>query len=690
MENSKLALLNLATKELNECFDQDQILRKTLSVAIRIVGADKGSFFMQEENGEPCTGYSMVDSTMSLVPSETVALMLNYGLAGWVRTHQESVLVSNTLQDTRSFIKDDVIQRLSAKSIISVPLLSQQTFLGVLTLSHKEPNHFNEAHFNLVSAMAGQAASAILKTKLYHAEKHQRKLADTIAVFVGHVNPTHDIPLLLAQALNALEELLPFQQAIIFLWDTDYLNVAATRGEFSKDDIHSLSVTLYQDDFALPLLNKQQALFTNNLHDEHSWFNDVSDEKMTAWMGLPLVGNGSPLGIVTVLRGDNQDFTQKDISDAMPLLRQIEIAIKNARLVHQLQVTEKRYMSLFENTTDSILILSQEGIIKDANRNACKTLRRPKDALVGGHLALLGTSLSELFEHHQELLQTQKQVSNEIVFQDAYGQTVTLDVSAQHVEFDGEPLIQWTGHDITARQALASMRRDLTHMIVHDLRGPTSTLLGAVQMLDALAEDINSPEIKSEFQEVFAIAERSGQYLQDLIDSVLDLSKLEQGDFPLALSQASMKTLFEAVNEQTFPQAEFKNIETVFPVVDPDITANIDYNIIRRVLVNLVDNAIKYTPENGHVWVKFDHIDHQFIFEVLDDGLGIPTESQKNVFEKFSRATTDNAIQGVGLGLAFCKLAINAHQGEIWLNSVVDKGSRFHFSIPDNLKAQEN
>ncbi len=688
MENSKLALLNLAIKELNDCFDQEQILRKTLSVAIRIVGADKGSFFTQED-GEPCLGYSMVDSTMSLVPSETVALMLNHGLAGWVRKHREPTLVNNTLEDSRFFIKDDVVQRLSAKSIISVPLLAQQTLLGVLTLSHKEVNYFNETHFNLVSAMAGQAASAILKTKLYHAEKRQRKLADAIATFVGHANLMHDISLLLDQALNTLAELIPFQQGIIFLWDKDYLNVAATRGEFPQTDIQSLSVTLYQDDFALPLLKQHRALFTNNLHSEHSWFNDVSDVQMTGWLGLPLETDDSSLGIITLLRNNHKKFTAKNISDVMPLLRQIELAIKNARLVRQLQVTEKRYTSLFENTSDNLLILSQDGIIKDANRNACKTLRRPKDVLVGSHLALLGNSLSELFVHHKKLLHTQKQIANEIIFQDAYGQPVALEMTAQQVEFDGEPLIQWTGHDVSARRELASMRRDLTHMIVHDLRGPTGTLLGAVQMLQMLTTDIDDPSMQSELEEIFAVANHSGQYLQDLIDSVLDLSKLEQDDFPLAISAISINTLFKTVIEQARPQAEFKSIEVKIPVIEPDIIVNIDYNIVRRVLVNLVDNAIKYTPENGHVWIEFEQREHKFIIKVADDGLGIPPESQKNVFEKFSRATADQTVQGVGLGLAFCKLAIEAHKGEIWLNSVVDKGSQFQFFIPDNLEIQE-
>lgn len=690
MENSKLALLNLAIKELNECFDQEQILRKTLSVAIRIVGADKGSFFALNEDDSPSTGYSMVDSTMSLVPNDTVALMLKYGLAGWVRTHRESALVDNTLQDTRFFVKNDVVQSLSAKSIISVPLLSKQTLLGVLTLSHKEPNYFNETHFNLVTAMAGQAASAILKTKLYHAEKYQRKLADLIADFVKHVNLTNDLSLLLDQALTSLSKLTAFQQTIIFLWDKEYLNVAATKGKFSKAEIQNLSVTLYHDDFALPLLRERKTLFTNNFQDVHSWFKDVSDEHMTRWMGLPLFVGKTQLGIITLARSDAQAFTAKNVSELTPLLQQISIAIKNARLVNQLRVTEKRYTSLFENSSDSLLIMNQEGVIKDANRNACKVFRRPKDALIGSHLALLGIALSELFAHHQELLRTKKQVTNEIVVQDAYGQSIVLEITAHYIDFGGETLVQWTGKDITTRRKLTSMRQDLTHMIVHDLRGPAGTLLGSVQMLEMLTADIDNPAMQSELQEIFSIAHRSGQYLQDLIDSVLDLSKLEQGDFPLAIAPISLNSLFTAVEEQTKAQAEFKQIEVISSKVEPDIIVNIDYNIIRRVLVNLVDNAIKYSPEKSHVRLNFKHNDHKLMIEVADDGLGIPPENQKSIFEKFSRASTDSAIQGVGLGLAFCKLAIEAHKGEIWLNSAVGKGSQFHFYIPDNLGIQEN
>jgi signal transduction histidine kinase len=107
--------------------------------------------------------------------------------------------------------------------------------------------------------------------------------------------------------------------------------------------------------------------------------------------------------------------------------------------------------------------------------------------------------------------------------------------------------------------------------------------------------------------------------------------------------------------------------------------------MIRRVLVNLVDNAIKYTQSAGNVQLDVQLTEPKIIFKIIDNGPGISPEYQKRIFDKFARVDHTSKIQGVGLGLAFCKLAIEAHQGRIWIESELNVGSTFIFEIPRDL-----
>ncbi len=689
LNDSKLALLYLATKELNNCLEAEELFKRTLISAVRLTGASRGSIFVQDDGDTEAWGLLLDEATITRIESETVALMLKSGLAGWVLRHREPAFIPNTATDSRWYPRIRQDANISTKSVLAVPLLLRHQALGVLTLSHTNVNHFTEADASVVASIAEQAATAIARIHLYQMEKRRRKLANAIAEFVQKLPSTHSQVDLLALGFQHFWRIFPFQKGIIFLWDKDYLVVSGTYGIPAPADMATLSVELYQNDFARPLLEKSKPLSTTNLQNEESWFKDLpAFSGVKSWLGIPLVAGEVQLGIATFGRETTERFRRRDVEVALQLSRQLSAAINDQRMLQRLQNIEKRYTSLFEESSDCLLIVETSGVIRDANRKACRIFRRPKDVIIGSHVALLDTSLQDVLQRHLTNLAPGKTISNEVIVKDAYGQSVALEITARYINFDGETVIQWTGYDVTANKELAAMRQDLTNMIVHDLRGPTGTLMGAVQMLEMLVQDIADPELRAETAEIINLATRSGQYLRDLIDSVLDLSKLEQGDFPLRISPVSLATLLEEVLEQTEAQANFKNIELTLPTIT-DVTANLDHSIIRRVLVNLIDNAIKYTPSGGHVRVSLEQAERQIIFTVVDDGLGITSESQKHIFEKFARATADAAIQGVGLGLAFCKLAVEAHGGIIWLDSVEGEGSTFHFSIPDDLAPGE-
>jgi signal transduction histidine kinase len=253
---------------------------------------------------------------------------------------------------------------------------------------------------------------------------------------------------------------------------------------------------------------------------------------------------------------------------------------------------------------------------------------------------------------------------------------------ARQVHYNSQDCVQWVGRDISARKEMERMRQDLINMLVHDLRGPLGNLINTIELLPML---LNSIEDNPNLKYLLTMARRSGQEVRDLVDSMLDVGRLEEGDVPLQCDLVELEEIIQAVQDQVGPRASSKKMELTFSSL-PEIPALwIDGSMIRRVLINLIDNAVKYTPHEGKVSVTITREDNLLRIAIVDNGPGIKKEDQPHIFNKFSRVDhSSKAPSGVGLGLAFCKLAAEAHGGSISVESegIPGQGSAFFLAIP--------
>jgi signal transduction histidine kinase len=178
------------------------------------------------------------------------------------------------------------------------------------------------------------------------------------------------------------------------------------------------------------------------------------------------------------------------------------------------------------------------------------------------------------------------------------------------------------------------------------------------------------------------IAMRSGQKLYLLIDSLLDLGRLEAGETELNKTFVRPETLSREAIEQIQPLAlgRKQNLEMRVAPDLPRLPA--DRNLILRVLTNLLDNAVKFTPTKGHITLGVERTGEEVLFTVSDTGPGVPAELGQRIFNRFVRLENAENIKGTGLGLAFCKLAVEAHGGRIWVESKMGHGSSFRFTLP--------
>jgi GAF domain-containing protein len=213
----------------------------------------------------------------------------------------------------------------------------------------------------------------------------------------------------------------------------------------------------------------------------------------------------------------------------------------------------------------------------------------------------------------------------------------------------------------------------------HELRTPLNAIIGFSEVLLDPSLKVTDEERSQFLTDVLS----SGKHLLGLINEILDLAKIEAGKLELQIERALLQDVVEAVSNTMRSLAVKKSIDLRMESEESLAPFPMDGARVKQVLLNLVGNAIKFTPEGGRVWVQAGSDDGGVRIEVGDTGPGIPLEDQERIFLEFQQAGSDTGKpQGTGLGLALAKKFVEMHGGQIWVESEVGKGSRFFFTIP--------
>lgn len=246
-------------------------------------------------------------------------------------------------------------------------------------------------------------------------------------------------------------------------------------------------------------------------------------------------------------------------------------------------------------------------------------------------------------------------------------------------------IIGWliTFFDITYDKELEKIKEDFLHSITHDLRNPISAIKGFSEfLLKEIAGTLNQNQ-----KNMVISIDRAAFRLLQMVNNILDIAKMEAGKIELNLSKFNVVELVRKAIDLMSPLAAKKNIKFEIEGIDSiEITA--DQNLIERVYINLIGNAIKFTPQDGKITVGFHTQNGNFISWVEDTGEGIPLEYIDKVFSKFEQVKGQKA-GGTGLGLTICKHIIEAHLGKIWAEYREKMGAKFVFSFPLNLSKDE-
>lgn len=339
--------------------------------------------------------------------------------------------------------------------------------------------------------------------------------------------------------------------------------------------------------------------------------------------------------------------------------------------------------AIIQSVDDGIMVVDERLVINNINPKAALIFGVHKDSLLGKHFfeAVRDERLFHLLKQSVESGDAPSLQEGEDIF------TITSEGGSQHYQFSIIPMrspshaiqgVVLLLRDITRLHELDRLKSEFVLTASHELRTPLTSVSMAVDLLmESAAAKLTDKE-----RELLEACHEDVQRLRALVNDLLDLSKIEAGKLDLAFERVEPGFLFDQALAVMKPQTDAKHIELQLEVPEALPPVMIDPNKIVWVLVNLLANAVRHTPEGGHIRVKGERVGGQVHLAVSDDGEGVPYEIQSRIFDKFVQVKRDGSVGGSGLGLAISKEVVRAHRGTIWLDSVPGQGSTFTFTIP--------
>lgn len=678
---SSLELLYHISRELSSALDLRALLERVLLLSMQNVGAINGSIIVLDDNGAPVDSAIVEGSTIHDHTTERLRETLEHGLSGWVLRERKVALVENTNQDPRWMPRqyEDEEQQ-NPKSAVSAPILTRDKLVGILTLVHPKPGFFTAEHVALVQSIADQAGIAVLNARLYAESQRNANVMTSLAKSAAGISVSLNLEDVFKGILEQMDLALHAQAMELTLVDlqTGKLEPRAVRGWIKASSDARPTKTM--DGISMWVVEHDKGVIIQDVSKDNR-FDPLSDQAKgivsSSVICAPIHYRSKVIGALEAINPREGEFNEDSLLILTGIANLAGAAIQHAQLFEQLQAAHQRYQDLFEDSIDPILITNWNGEILEANRKAVLVLDYSKKDLQSKPIETLHQVDAQLLGEGFSNLHTGQTLSYESNLRTASGHQLPIRVYVRQIQTEETSGLQWILRDITEQKKLDTLRDDLTSMIYHDLRSPLANVVSSLDLLDTMLPP-NDTSMKS----LLEISMRSTERIQRMTESLLDMSLLEAGQPIGKRTQVNVTDLIYEAVEAIVSTVNNKNQSISYKVGENLPGVMVDQDMIRRVVTNLLENASKYSPQGSNIEVGTNHQDAMVNVWVQDHGPGIPASEHVRIFDKFTRLKSENGPKGLGLGLAYCRLAVQAHGGKIWVESELGVGSRFVFTLP--------
>jgi len=642
---SQLEVLQSVAAQAIEELDVQSVLDYTVQITRQAMGYSLVAVGVLAENPQ-FVDLTMVSETGGRIITGTARNALQGDSIVATALQTRSQLMVSDVREHGLNGENDSLSPLNpnSRSAMALPIWSKGALFGVITVESDVPNAFDEADIATITTLADQLVIAITGIRLFQQTQAQlreirlfRRLTDEANVGI------------LTRGVSGLIE---------------YANPAAARlFQFgSPQAMEGVSMrALYADDATY---EADQQLCIQTIY-EGGWSGETTQVRQDGkfiTVDMSLFPIFTPEGSYITYGTFLQDATaRREAMDA--------IAKANAR-----------FQAILEATTDGFIVWDENWRVILANPAAAEILGATMSALLGYDRAL-GDQL--LVPALHTLMQAEESRRVEI----PGGRIVSCVHLPWHLESSSGHLT--VIYDETSQVELEKAREDTIAMLVHDLRSPLSIVVGG---LDAAITTISETTPEHDALRFLAMVQRGSRRILDITNALLDIGKLESGQMVLECEPLTVSTLFEDVALDMEHTATTNNV-TIRTSVEPNIPQiRVDHGLVRRAVSNLVDNALKFAPKGSVVELIATHDGEAGVrLTVADQGPGVPEEYRRTIFEKYQQVPgRRHARKGTGLGLAFCRLVAEAHNGKIWVDSRPEGGSLFHLVLEGCLPAKKS
>jgi PAS domain S-box-containing protein len=667
-----------ASQALSSTIQLDELLHQLTQILLQNSGGDRCALVLLSDLGEwrvaVKADLDRVDRCNTLLESDR---QLPVRLIQYVKNTQDVLVIDDLEADLP--IVDPYLEQQRPQSMLCLPLRYHGQVMGLVYVSNQSTRSvFTQERVSILNFLGTQAAISLQNAHLYQQSKNYAAQ--------------------LEQSIAELTQLEAEQQRLIDVLEAtpDYIGVANAAGEilWCNKPLRALHQTMAKRTHA------------SECHPE--WAREIIvNQAMPA-----AIAQGSWSGELALLDGANREIPVSQViiahKDPLGVVQYFSTIMRDITEVKRTEKSLKLTQFAIDKTAMGIFWIREDGYLLEVNEAACASLGYSHDQLQGRYVWDIDADMKphEFSKYWEDLLQN-VYVRFETRHQRKDGTIFPVEITSNYIEYEGQGFAFSQAQDISDRKAyevgleetnaelvrIARMKDEFLSTMSHELRTPLNAILGMAEGLqEEIFGDINPQQLNA-----LATIEQSGMHLLSLINDILDLSRMTADKISLSLVPTDIARLCLDCLDVIRPQAQERQIQTqgICPEYLPLVL--IDRQRIEQALLNVLSNAIKFTPDGGQVSLVVEQVDQpsdagvpghaaQGMLRIMvnDTGIGIAPEDRERIFQPFIQldGALNRQYDGTGLGLALVQKIAELHGGRVQVESEIGVGSSFRLELP--------